>query len=174
MSCEDTVVYTYMKSPHGRVFLARKDAGMTHISFQKGAQPIEPEPSWREDREPLLEAIDQLHAYFYGTQEHFTLPLAPEGTSFQQAVWDALQSIPCGETASYADIARIIGKPKAVRAVGAANGRNPLPIVIPCHRIIGSNGKLTGYAGGLTIKKALLDHEQQFWGTKTTQLPLGV
>lgn len=158
---QDEVVYTYMKSPNGSILLARKEAGLIRINFQEGKTPFTPGEGWRHEDAPLLEAIDQLRAYFYGERNDFDLPLAAEGTSFQQKVWDALRRIPCGATTTYGDIARQIGRPTASRAVGAANGRNPLPIVVPCHRVIGANGQLTGFAGGLKLKKALLDHEQR-------------
>ncbi len=166
------VVYTYMKSPNGTILLARSDAGLTHINFQEGKHKVQPGVSWRREDGPLLEAIDQLRAYFDGTRQAFDLPLAPDGTSFQQKVWRALQKIPCGETITYGELAARIGRPTASRAVGAANGQNPLPIVIPCHRVIGADGKLTGYAGGLKIKKALLDHEQRVSGVAPAQLSL--
>ena len=152
----DDVVYTYMKSPAGTILLARTEAGITHIQFEEGKYPVRPRDSWRREDKPLLEALDQLRAYFYGSHESFDLPLAPEGTAFQLRVWDALKGIPCGETVSYANIARHIGRPNAVRAVGAANGRNPLPIVIPCHRVIASGGGIGGYTGGLDIKRTLM------------------
>jgi methylated-DNA-[protein]-cysteine S-methyltransferase len=111
-----------------------------------------------EDRtHPLLvEAERQLAEYFAGRRQRFALPLDPSGTTFQRDVWDALQTIPFGETRSYAQIAKQIGQPRAVRAVGAANGRNPLSIVVPCHRVVGSTGALTGFAGGLAVKARLL------------------
>jgi methylated-DNA-[protein]-cysteine S-methyltransferase len=114
-----------------------------------------------EDREnPVLrEAAEQLSAYFAGDLKEFDLPLAPRGTDFQQIVWSALRTIPYGQTRSYLQIATAIGSPKAVRAVGAANGRNPIPIVIPCHRVIGASGKLVGFGGGLPMKRKLLDLE---------------
>lgn len=168
----DEYVYSYMKSPAGDILLARTEIGLTHISFQKGKKAVKPEAGWRKDEGPLAEAADQLRAYFYGEQQTFDLPLAPEGTSFQQRVWKALQTIPCGETLSYGEIAHRIGRPTASRAVGAANGKNPLPIVIPCHRVIGANGNLTGYAGGLAIKKILLEHEQRMLNRGQTELPL--
>lgn len=167
---EEEVVYTYMKSPSGTILLARKEAGLTRINFQEGAHPFKPDASWRQEDALLLEAIDQLRAYFDGERQAFDLPLAAEGTPFQQKVWRALQAIPCGETVTYGDIAQRIGRPTASRAVGAANGQNPLPIVVPCHRVIGANGKLTGFAGGLKIKKALLDHEARL--TCQGQMPL--
>ena len=110
-----------------------------------------------EDSKTLL--VAQLRDYFAGTLHAFDFPLAPRGTPFQLAVWNALSKIPWGETISYADLAQRIGKPSAVRAVGAANGANPIPIVIPCHRVIGSNGSLTGYGGGIERKQWLLAHE---------------
>jgi methylated-DNA-[protein]-cysteine S-methyltransferase len=116
---------------------------------------------WHEDRQALRQAIDQIEAYFAGTLRQFRLALAPQGTPFQQAVWRALQDIPYGATTSYGDLARQLGKPQASRAVGAANGRNPLALVIPCHRVVGSTGKLTGYAGGLKTKEALLAFERR-------------
>ncbi|MGD0497860.1 MAG: methylated-DNA--[protein]-cysteine S-methyltransferase [Bryobacteraceae bacterium] len=116
----------------------------------------------RNDRHALLvEAARQLRAYFDGHLRQFDLPLDPAGTDFQKRVWNALLGIPYGETRSYAEIAEAIGSPQAVRAVGAANGANPIPIVVPCHRVIGSGGKLTGYGGGLALKKRLLELEAQ-------------
>jgi len=109
----------------------------------------------------MKKAIDQLHSYFAGELEAFDLPLAPEGTPFQQSVWRNLCEIPFGKTISYGELAQRIGNPKASRAVGLANGSNPIPIVIPCHRVIGSNGKLTGYGGGLPIKEKLLALERR-------------
>ncbi|MCH7959252.1 MAG: methylated-DNA--[protein]-cysteine S-methyltransferase [Candidatus Hydrogenedentes bacterium] len=156
---DDRVVYTYMKSPMGSILLARKEAGLTHICFQEGSRAVKPESGWHQEDSSLSEASAQLHDYFYGNRRDFDLPLAPEGTSFQQQVWRALQQIPCGETMSYGELAKQIGRPTASRAVGAANGRNPLPIVIPCHRVIGADGRLTGYAGGVEIKESLLRHE---------------
>ncbi len=162
---QNEVVYTYTKSPFGDILLARTEAGLTHICFQTGKRPMNPKPEWRRAEGPLTDAIDQLRGYLYGDRQDFDLPLAPEGTSFQLAVWRALQTIPIGETVSYQDIARKIGRPAACRAVGAANGRNPLPIVIPCHRVIGADGRLTGYGGGIRIKEWLLKHE----GARFTQ-----
>ena len=114
----------------------------------------------------IKEAAQQLDAYWAGELFEFDLPLAPVGTPFQQKVWSALRKIPYATTASYGEIARKIGSPTASRAVGAANGRNPIAIVVPCHRVIGANGRLTGYAGGLDMKEALLAHEQRFVSAK--------
>jgi methylated-DNA-[protein]-cysteine S-methyltransferase len=116
------------------------------------------EPASSDD--PLLvEAAGQLRAYFARELREFDLPLAPSGTGFQRRVWDAVSAVPFGATASYAEIAAAIGTPSACRAVGAANGRNPLPVIVPCHRVVGSTGALTGYGGGLERKRALLDLE---------------
>jgi len=166
------VVYTYTESPHGLILLARNEAGLTHIAFQEGEDKVQPEMDWTRDDAPLIETIGQLKAYFDGPRKTFDLPLAPAGTSFQLEVWRALQDIPCGETITYGALASRIGRPAASRAVGAANGQNPLAIVVPCHRVIGANGKLTGYAGGIEIKQALLEHEQRLSGTGQGQLPL--
>lgn len=110
----------------------------------------------------LKEAIKQLNEYFDGKRSSFDLPTEPKGTEFQNKVWNALKEIPCGETRSYGEIARIIGNEKASRAVGMANNKNPIPIIVPCHRVIGANGKLVGYAGGLDIKEKLLDLEKNY------------
>jgi methylated-DNA-[protein]-cysteine S-methyltransferase len=113
-----------------------------------------------DDEAALADALGQLRAWFAGERREFDVPLAPRGTPFQLAVWEAVAAIPWGATCSYADIARRIGKPNAVRAVGAANGANPLPLIIPCHRVIGANGSLTGYGGGLPLKQQLLAWER--------------
>ena len=155
----DDVTYTHMDSPVGPILLARVEAGLTHILFQNTKYPAKMHDHWREDATGLHDAIAQLRAYFAGKRVGFDLPLAPGGTPFQKKVWDALCEIPCGETRSYGQLAVSLGVPHASRAVGAANGRNPIAIVVPCHRVIGANGTLTGYAGGLNIKKALLEHE---------------
>lgn len=168
----NNVVYTYMKSPVGNILLAYNDLGLTHILFEEGKHAAKPRAGWRREDAPLRETIDQLRAYFDGHRFRFDLPLAPEGTPFQQRVWEALQRIPCGETRRYGELAAAIGYPNASRAVGAANGRNPIAIVIPCHRVIGANGKLTGYAGGLRVKKSLLDHEARMARHAGAQLEL--
>lgn len=135
-------------SPFGLLTLAEENGKITALHFGGNAA---------NDASPVLdEAETQLREYFAGTRKSFDLPLAPAGTPFQRAVWDALCAIPYGETRTYAQIAAAIGSPKACRAVGMANNRNPIAIFIPCHRVIGANGSLTGYAGGLDIKKALL------------------
>ncbi len=155
------IVYTYMPSPAGRLLLAGDDEALRWLLFTEGRHPASPEPGWQPAEAPLREAVRQLEAYFAGELTEFTLPLAPEGTGFQRSVWAALCGIPYGETISYGELARRIGKPQAVRAVGAANGQNPIAIVVPCHRVIGADGKLTGYGGGLPIKEALLALERK-------------
>jgi methylated-DNA-[protein]-cysteine S-methyltransferase len=119
-------------------------------------------PSTEAPNHPVLqETAQQLEDYFNGTRTIFTLPLEPEGTPFQQQVWGALATIPCGETRSYGQLAQQLGHPNASRAVGAANGRNPISIILPCHRVVGANGCLTGFVGGITAKRWLLNHEQR-------------
>ncbi len=139
--------------------LLRVAAGATGIC----AIEFDPAPGdecQRNEANPLLtQAMRELAEYFAGERQRFTLPLEPHGTAFQLRVWKVLESIPYGETRSYTWVARKVGQPKAVRAVGAANGRNPLPIVVPCHRVIGASGELVGYGGGLPLKKLLLDLE---------------
>jgi methylated-DNA-[protein]-cysteine S-methyltransferase len=157
----NSLSYTQIDSPIGPLVLAGDANGLREILFVNGRHPAKPDPSWHEDPAPLKSAIGQLHAYFAGDLEGFDLPLAPEGTPFQLEVWRELCEIPFGKTISYGELAIRIGNPKASRAVGLANGSNPIPIVIPCHRVIGSNGKLTGYGGGLPIKEKLLALERR-------------
>ncbi len=152
--------YSYVQSPVGDILLVADDEGLRQVSFPTAKRPVRPESDWVRDDEKLADAREQFTAYFRGELKEFDLKLVLDGTPFQQDVLRALQQIPYGETRSYADIARMIGRPKAVRAVGGANGRNPLSIVIPCHRVIGSSGKLTGFGGGLPVKQALLDLER--------------
>ena len=151
--------YTYLTTSIGEILLAADATGLRLISFQTGKNPSQPESDWIEDAGFLAETARQLEAYFAGTLEEFNLELSPQGTPFQMLVWQELGRIAYGTTISYGELAERIGKPKAVRAVGAANGANPLPIVLPCHRVIGADGGLTGYGGGLEIKEALLSLE---------------
>lgn len=150
-----------MESPVGPLLLVADTSGLRRIDFVNGRNPVAPDPHGRENAECLDETIRQLRAYFAGDLETFDLPLAPQGTPFQLSVWHRLCEIPYGETISYGELARRIGNPNASRAVGLANGSNPIPIVVPCHRVIGSNGKLTGYGGGLPIKEKLLALERR-------------
>ena len=154
--------YCYIESMVGRLLVAGDEEGLRYISFEKGRNRITPEIDWIEGRSYLAEAIRQLELYFQGGLKQFTLKLAPRGTPFQLDVLRALQELPYGETISYRGLAQRIGRPNASRAVGAANARNPLPIVIPCHRVIGSDGSLVGFGGGLDIKKRLLDFEKTY------------
>ncbi len=156
--------YTVMDSPVGPLLLVGSPAGLAEIRFTPERQTPAPEPGWEYIPAAFADAIAQLRDYFAGARREFSLTLDPRGTPFQRAVWAALQTIPYGATITYGELARRIGKPNAVRAVGAANGQNPLPIVIPCHRVIGRDGSLTGYGGGLPIKRALLDLERQTAG----------
>ena len=148
----------YYNAPIGMLRLIENGKGLTEIQFAFDAQyqlnRIEP------DTDLLKEAVKQLREYFDGERMSFSLPLEPKGTDFQLRTWDALQQIPYGETRTYKQIAETIGCPKGCRAVGLANNRNPLPIIIPCHRVIGTNGHLVGYAGGLEVKQQLLELER--------------
>lgn len=155
------ISFAHFDCPLGPLLVAQDETGLREINFPKHGHAAAPAPEWRRDDSALRESIRQLRAYFAGQLENFDLPLAPEGTAFQQRVWGELCKIPYGETISYGELARRIGNPKAGRAVGLANGSNPIPIVIPCHRVIGSNGKLTGYGGGLPIKEKLLALEKR-------------
>lgn len=156
----------YYTSPLGALRIIEEGNALTHLSLAgEGTLFAEfPEGTVEQRSTPLLDtAKAQLGEYFQGTRKHFDLPLHPSGTAFQQKVWDALRMIPYGETRSYKEIAIQIQNPKGCRAVGMANNRNPIMIVIPCHRVIGSNGTLVGYAGGLKVKEWLLEHEKMRW-----------
>jgi len=151
--------YCYLDTPIGDLLLAGDEDALCLVGFPQGSMRREPESDWIFSDKPFGAAREQLTAYFAGERKSFDLKLNPGGTEFQLQVLEELQKIPYGVTASYGDIAQRIGRPKAVRAVGAANGRNPIPIIIPCHRVIGSTGKLTGFGGGIPTKKALLKLE---------------
>ena len=153
--------YCYFKTPIGELLLAGEARALSMIGFPKGVMRRDPEADWIYNEEPFEDVRRQLAEYFAGERKDFDLPLSLAGTEFQVAVLAALQTIPYGETTSYGAIAKQIGRPKAVRAVGAANGRNPIPIIVPCHRVIGSSGDLTGFGGGLDTKAALLRLEAE-------------
>jgi methylated-DNA-[protein]-cysteine S-methyltransferase len=155
-----SIDYAWEDSPVGPLLVAADDEGLRYVLFGAGRSEVKPEPGWREDGSRLREALRQLRAYFKGDLQRFDLPLAPHGTAFQQRVWRELLAIPYGETISYGELARRIGNAGASRAVGLANGSNPISIVIPCHRVIGASGKLTGYGGGLDNKRWLLALER--------------
>jgi methylated-DNA-[protein]-cysteine S-methyltransferase len=137
------------------------------VQFLRGRTPVERTADAESDPEWLIASRQQLTEYFAGTRRDFELRLDPRGTPFQQQVWAALCAIPYGETTSYSELARRIGNPRAVRAVGLANGSNPIPVIVPCHRVIGADGTLTGYGGGLDIKQQLLDLERRVAGRLT-------
>ncbi len=156
--------YTYLETPIGKLLLAGNEQALSLVGFPEGKGKVAPQRDWLASSSMFDSAKQQLMEYFAGSRQDFSLSLSPTGTEFQLAVLRALQEIPFGETCSYLDIAQAVQRPKAVRAVGAANGRNPLPIVIPCHRVIGSNGSLTGFGGGLETKTWLLNHESRVVG----------
>jgi methylated-DNA-[protein]-cysteine S-methyltransferase len=153
------MLYTKIQSPLGPLLLAANDRGLRFLSFAARKRAILPQPDWTQDRAPFRATIFQLQAYFRGELKEFDLRLDLEGSAFQLRVWQSLRAIPFGETISYGELAQSIGQPKAARAVGLANSLNPIPIIVPCHRVIGSNGNLTGYGGGLSIKEKLLSFE---------------
>ena len=148
--------YRIAATPIGRLLLVAGPRGLVRVSFDGRWSYAELGHDWREGSTLLDDAVGQLDEYFAGKRRAFALPLAPNGTDFQRQVWDELTRIPYGAVASYSDVARRIGAPDAVRAVGAANGRNPLPVIVPCHRVIGADGSLTGFGGGLPLKRRLL------------------
>jgi methylated-DNA-[protein]-cysteine S-methyltransferase len=153
--------YCHYSSPVGVLVLTSDGEALTGLNLPRrdGSAAALPGSGWRRDDAPFQEALEQLRAYFDGERTSFELPLRMGGTSFQRLAWDALLTIPFGTTISYAEQARRISRPGAARAVGAANGRNPIAIIVPCHRVIGSGGTLTGYGGGLPLKEWLLQHE---------------
>jgi methylated-DNA-[protein]-cysteine S-methyltransferase len=155
------VYYTRFESPVGALLLAGDAKALQRVSFESSKRSAPLQADWKQDKAPFVEVIRQLQAYFRGELKEFDLPLAMDGTEFQLRVWNELRAIPYGETISYAQLAGRIGNPKAVRAVGLANGSNPIPIIVPCHRVIGSDGSLTGFGGGLPTKKKLLELENK-------------
>ena len=153
--------YCYFDTPIGELLLAGEADSLSMIGFPKGAMRRDPEADWIYNEAPFEIVRRQLGEYFAGERKDFDVALSLSGTEFQVAVLEALQRIPYGETTSYGAVAKLIGRPRAVRAVGAANGRNPIPIIVPCHRVIGSSGDLTGFGGGLDTKAALLRLEAE-------------
>ena len=144
----------------GTLTLVGDEAGLRQLNFEKGKNPTTIQDNWKKNPAFFAPVKEQLRAYFKCELKQFDIPLAPVGTPFQLKVWQALRDIPYGKIESYKNIAEAIGNPKAVRAVGGANGKNPISIIVPCHRVIGSNGSLTGYGGGLKTKKQLIDLER--------------
>ena len=174
-----TTFFDTMATPVGELLLGAGDAGLTCVWFDVEGHGHRPADGWRQasgagggEARVLAEARAQLEAYFAGDLTMFDLPLAARGTPFQERVWSALRGIAFGEAISYGELARRIGEPASVRSVGHANGRNPLPIIVPCHRVIGANGSLTGFGGGIERKRWLLEHEGALRGRETLPLPL--
>jgi methylated-DNA-[protein]-cysteine S-methyltransferase len=164
--------YTHLDSPVGPLLIAGADEVVMLINFPTGSQAQQPRPDWVRDDTMFAEAKRQLDEYFAGERSEFTMPVEMDGTDFQKEVWTALRAVPFGATVSYGDLANKIGRPKASRAVGAANHANPLPIVVPCHRVIGSDRSLTGFGGGLETKQTLLAFENPTAHRQDTQQDL--
>lgn len=157
-----SMYYYDAPSPIGKLMIVEEDEHITHLLFAESEDLTEIIDVSQEKETPLIKkTVKQLEEYFSGKRKEFDIPLNPQGTDFMMKDWEALRTIPYGETCSYKDIAVKIGKPKACRAVGMANNRNPISIIIPCHRVIGANGKMVGYGGGLPIKKYLLKLEKE-------------
>ena len=154
-----TTFYHYHTTTIGELLLAGNGSHLSLLGFPSGKMQRRHDFDWTKDESPFIEACVQLDGYFAGELKNFDLQLMPKGTAFQESVWHALIEIPYGETWSYGQLAANIGKPKASRAVGAANGVNPIPVIIPCHRVIGASGKLTGFGGGVETKQFLLGLE---------------
>ena len=152
--------FTFVDSPLGPLLLAGHERALTGLYLGAHERCPRPDPSWTEDRGPFRQVAVQLEEYFAGSRREFDVEVELAGTPFQVEVWQALRGIPYGETISYAELARRIARPAAVRAVGSANGRNPVSIIVPCHRVIGADGSLTGYGWGTDRKSWLLDHER--------------
>lgn len=150
--------FAYYNSPVGKILLTGEKA-LKSLHFPIGTTRVEPKKEWKYNEVKFSDAISQLEAYFKGDLQRFDLNLNPMGTPFQKKVWQELVKIPYGETISYGELANRIGNPNASRAVGMANGKNPISIIIPCHRVIGKDGSMTGFGGGITVKKKLLDLE---------------
>lgn len=165
--------YCEIDSPVGQLLLVGSANGLAAIHFETRTRPTSIDPAWLHSKEPFLSLIRQLGEYFDGKRREFELDFLPSGTPFQQSVWNELRAIPFGSVISYAELARRIGKPTAFRAVGAANGANPWPIVVPCHRVIGSDRSLTGFGGGLSAKQTLLRLEAEASGAAGLALAPG-
>lgn len=154
-----TIYFSQISSPLGELLLTGDGSSLTTLAMHNQKYSAQPQANWRRDDMAFTAAREQLAAYFAGELHTFDLPLAPVGTAFQRTVWQALLDIPFGHTESYGGLAQRIDNPRASRAVGLANGHNPIAIIIPCHRVIGANGSLTGYGGGIERKRWLLNHE---------------
>ena len=154
-----SVIYTTMDSPIGELLLLGDGDALHGLYMQAGKNPIRISPQWVRDDEAFADIREQLEQYFAGERTTFDIPMHLEGTAFQRTVWHELTQIPYGETISYGELAKRIGRPDRARAVGTANGQNPIAVIVPCHRVIGANGKLVGYGGGLDNKRRLLELE---------------
>jgi methylated-DNA-[protein]-cysteine S-methyltransferase len=163
------LLYTTIESPIGTLLLISDGKALRGLYMQDAPNPVTIAPDWEPSEVPFTDTSAQLSEYFAGRRTTFQIPLALEGTPFQRRVWSALQGIPYGETTSYGEIARRIDQPAAVRAVGLANGRNPISVIVPCHRVIGANGTLTGYGGGLERKRRLLELESDATAPRLTE-----
>lgn len=154
-----TMIYTTIDSPIGTLLLCGSEDRLSGLSMLDGPRPRRIAPEWRRDTSGFERTRAQLEEYFAGARQEFDVPLALHGTEFEQRVWRHLRSIPYGETRSYGELARRLGDPALARAVGVANARNPVAVIVPCHRVVGADGSLTGFGGGLERKRALLDLE---------------
>jgi len=166
------LVYSHVDSPVGPLLVAGDGETLRFLSFPSGHKSFGPAPDWRPDDAPFGTVRRQLGAYFAGELRQFDLPLRPSGTAFQLRHWALLEQIPYGQTRTYGALAQQIGAPRASRAVGAANGNNPLPIILPCHRVLGANGALTGFGGGIAVKRYLLALEAAVLGRGDWPAPL--
>jgi methylated-DNA-[protein]-cysteine S-methyltransferase len=155
------LLHTTIDTPIGSLLLVGDETALHGLYMQDGPRPKRPAPNWIGAEEPFRPVREQLGQYFGGERTEFDLPLVMAGPEFERGVWQALRGIGYGETVSYGEIARRIGYPDAARAVGRANGRNPISVIVPCHRVIGADGSLTGYGGGLERKRFLLEHESR-------------
>jgi methylated-DNA-[protein]-cysteine S-methyltransferase len=162
----DTLLYTKIDSPIGELLLLGDGRALHGLYMQEGRKPIVLSPSWQPAPAAFDDVSEQLNEYFAGRRTGFDVPLVMQGAPFQRRVWQALRDIPYGETISYGELARRIDRPSAARAVGMANGRNPIAVIVPCHRVIGANGTLTGYGGGIERKRLLLDIEARAGATQ--------
>lgn len=160
-SARHVTCYAMLDTPVGPLLIGGDGSDVLLIGFSGGSRAVAPGRDWRRDDSLYPEARAQIAEYFAGGRTRFDFPMRMVGTPFQRAVWQALLDVPYGCTAAYRDLAAAVGKPGANQAVGAANGANPLPLAVPCHRVIGADGSLTGYGGGLDVKRMLLAHEQQ-------------
>lgn len=170
----EPLAYAYLDSPIGRLLAIGSAQGLRSVRFATEKRPQVPPPGAQLDDAPFAAVFDQLTRYFSGGLTAFDLAIDQPGTAFQRSVWRALRRIPYGATTTYGTLAKQLGRPKASRAVGAANGSNQLPIIVPCHRVIGANNALTGFAGGLPIKRFLLEHERRHAPDADGQGQLGI